>query len=137
MASPDPMPSMIMRASVLVKVEMTEVPEICQSPPAMIASPAVIVTEVSEVLSGQVRPAVIPARDPGHACELAVTVRNAERDIGNRERPAELSMLALIASIPVTWRCGAANTASGRQHPASNARRSESSAVFHPAANAT
>ena len=85
----------------------------------------------------QVRPAIMPARDPGHLRELAVSVRNAERDLGGREtRSGTPQTLALIAPIPVMRPCGAANTASGRQHAASRSSRRASLAVFHAAANA-
>src|SRR5260370_38671819 len=46
--------------------------------------------ELREVFASEVYPAIMPARDPGHAREVAGAVRNAERDVGGGERAAEL-----------------------------------------------
>ena len=51
---------------------------------------APILRKLGEVLTGQRRLSVVPARRPGDPREIAVTIGNAEADGGRREDVAEL-----------------------------------------------
>jgi len=95
-----------------------------------------VASEPREILSGQVRPPVVPPRDPGNARKAAMLIGLTKAHRCGRERARNSPMPSLSPAVPEVVPCGATKTASLRNESVNCCARSPALPVFQARAYA-